>query len=639
MKTIKTKTQYRAVGIGKIRDREFSISLSSEEPVQRSFGLEILGHDEGEVDLSRLQNKAPLLLDHDQTRVIGVIERAWVEDNQLRADVRFSKSSLAQEVVQDIEDGIRSKVSIGYRIRKMVEEQREDGLSAYRAVDWIPHEGSVVGVPADDHVGFRSEAQAEEFDTEVVQLEREEQKTETRESEAIMANDKPEIAEDVVEAPEVVETEEVREVEHVEVKEEIEHRADDLEDGISAERVRTAQIIELCNEHGMRALADDAILTGKDLDEVREIILKEKYGEPEPMKQEITLEQVTNAKDAKRYSVAKIVRAGANPRNNIDLGLEREVSDELARLNGGAPQGFYVPFNALAGRAIYDNATNGAELVQTDVMGDEFIKALRNKARVVELGAKVLTGLKGDVSIPKQNGLTTSYWLATDVTSITSESAPGLTSVTMTPKNLGAYTDISRQMLIQSEINVEMFVRDEIMSSLALAIDLAALNGSTSLAYTPTGILNTSGVNSVTMSSAAVTYAKLVQFMSEIATDNYDGSNFAFLTNAKVMGKMAQTLSSSTAAGAQYLWDIATGRTPIGRGVVSNQLTVGTANAAIFGDFSQVLIGFWGSGVDIQVDPYTQNINQKVRVVGLVTTDVAIRHPQAFSKSEDIQTT
>ena len=127
--------------------------------------------------------------------------------------------------------------------------------------------------------------------------------------------------------------------------------------------------------------------------------------------------------------------------------------------------------------------------------------------------------------------------------------------------------------------------------------------------------------------------------MSEIATDNYSAENMAFLTNAKVMGDMATTLTSSTAAGAGYLWDIANKQTPIGPGHISNQLTVGAANAAIYGDFSQLMIGFWGNGIDIQVDPYTQNINQKVRIVALVTTDVACRHPQAFAKSEDIQTT
>ena len=104
-------------------DRSIRMSLSSELPVDRSFGREVLEHSEEAIDMSRLSSgHAPLLLDHDMTKQIGVIRKAYLDkaDKRLRAEVKFSKSPQAQIVLDDIKDGIRSNVSIGYVVRNMV---------------------------------------------------------------------------------------------------------------------------------------------------------------------------------------------------------------------------------------------------------------------------------------------------------------------------------------------------------------------------------------------------------------------------------------------------------------------------------------------------------------------------------------
>ena len=131
--------------------RTFTLPVSSEAPVERWWGTEILAHAPEAVDMARLQDGAPLLLDHDPTRQIGVIEGASVgEDKRLNATIRFSRSALGEEVMQDVIDGIRRNVSIGYRIDSLQEVSKD----TYTATRWMPMEISVVSVPADAGVGF-----------------------------------------------------------------------------------------------------------------------------------------------------------------------------------------------------------------------------------------------------------------------------------------------------------------------------------------------------------------------------------------------------------------------------------------------------------------------------------------------------
>jgi hypothetical protein len=105
--------------------RTVRIAVSSELPVRRWFGYEILDHNPSSVNLSRLANRAALLLEHDRERQIGVVERTWMQDKRLRAEVRFSRNPEADDVFKDIVDGIRGKISVGYRVHKAVLEKTE----------------------------------------------------------------------------------------------------------------------------------------------------------------------------------------------------------------------------------------------------------------------------------------------------------------------------------------------------------------------------------------------------------------------------------------------------------------------------------------------------------------------------------
>lgn len=139
------------------RTVEVTFSTATEQ-VERWFGIEVLDHSPGSVRMGRLTNGAAVLDSHDTRLQIGVIEGARIEDGKGVATLRFSRSAHADEIFRDILDGIRSKVSVGYRVHSIVMESRdENDVEKYRVTDWEPFEISIVSVPADDDAGIRGE--------------------------------------------------------------------------------------------------------------------------------------------------------------------------------------------------------------------------------------------------------------------------------------------------------------------------------------------------------------------------------------------------------------------------------------------------------------------------------------------------
>ena len=166
MKTIKIKKGYRSFAIDESREidedkRTVKISFSSELPVKRWFGKEILDHSKKSADLSRLNNSGAVLIDHWSDQV-GVVEKAWIEDKRGFAIIRFSKSTRGTEVFEDIKDGIRKNVSFGYMINSIDFEKEENEERLYRSYDWTPYEISIVSVPADQTVGVGRDADTEQ---------------------------------------------------------------------------------------------------------------------------------------------------------------------------------------------------------------------------------------------------------------------------------------------------------------------------------------------------------------------------------------------------------------------------------------------------------------------------------------------
>lgn len=354
-------------------------------------------------------------------------------------------------------------------------------------------------------------------------------------------------------------------------------------------------------------------------------------------------------REVQRYSLVRAIRAAAdvrNPRAWDNARLEREASEAVAQRMGKSPQGFYVPYDYLNGERrdlLVGTPTAGGNMVATDLLASNFIDLLRNRMVLQAAGATMLTGLVGNIAIPRQTGGATAYWVAEN--NAPTESQQAVDQVPMTPKTVGAYTDIARKLIMQSSVDVEAFVRRDLSTVQALAIDLAGLHG-TGASNQPTGVAITSGIGSVVGGSdgAAPTWANIVSLETEVAQDNADLGSLGYITNAKVRGKLKST--NKVANTAEMVWDARFPDTPLNgyRAPVSNQVRSdiskgnGTNLSAIFfGNWSDLLIGMWGA-LDILVDPYTGSTAGTVRVVALQDVDIAVRHAESFAAMLDAVT-
>jgi HK97 family phage major capsid protein/HK97 family phage prohead protease len=153
--------------------RTVKLSFASEDAYRRWWGVEILDCRPSSVRMARLNDGAALLLNHWSDNHIGVVEKASLDKDRVgRATVRLSRSQLGEEVWQDIQDGIRTKVSVGYVIHKMVLEEEDDEKSTYRVTDWEPLEISIVSVPADATVGVGRSRSASDKETSMTEAEK-----------------------------------------------------------------------------------------------------------------------------------------------------------------------------------------------------------------------------------------------------------------------------------------------------------------------------------------------------------------------------------------------------------------------------------------------------------------------------------
>lgn len=565
--------------------RKVRIAISSEEPVQRSFGMEVLEHSSEAIDLSFLASgRAPLLLDHDPEKQIGVIESVELDGSarRLRATVRFGKGALAQEAFTDVVDGIRANISVGYAINKLERKDKE----TYVAKSWRPMEASLVSIPADVTVGV---GRSGEVSNEPVI------KTDFKE-ESIMS-------------------------------ESIDIAAVEAEARKAAQR-NAAQIVELGARHNKSDLAQKAIAEGRSIEEFRGELLDLIGSQRALEEKEIGMTQ----KEVKRFSLLRAIHALANPtdrRAQEAAAFEFECSRAAADAYGRTAQGILLPAEVMRNWKRDLNSSDEAALFTDDFRGGDFIDVLRNASSVMQAGARMLNGLSGDVKIPKKTAAAAAAWIATEG-GASSESEMTVGSVSMTPKTLGAFTDVTRQLMIQSSLDVEALIRDDLAQAIALAIDLGALAGSGSSGQ-PTGIKNTSGINTVDFGTAPdliPTFAQVVEMETKVREDNALGNGGAYISNATMYGALKSVEKASNTA--QFV--VEPGGTMNGfRTIVSNQVASGDL---YFGDFSQLLVGMFG-GLDIVVDPYTASTSGTVRVVALQSCDVAVRHATAFCLGND----
>lgn len=582
--------------------RTVELAFSSEAPVERMWGVEILDHSDGAIDLEFIgSGRAPLLVDHDPSEQVGVVEEVSIgPDRVARAKCRFGRSGDAEEIFADVADGIRSNVSVGYVIEEIeAAGMSEAGREVYRARRWKPIEISIVSIPADTSVGVG------------------------RSLSITSVQETPKMSESINEGA-------VR------------------ESAAKAERERVSSILDLAARHNVRDLGEKAVREGASIDQFRGALLDvvADRGKPLSLDSDIGMSD----REVRSFSFLKAIAALQNPGDDKlqrAAAFEREVSRAAAAKTGKAERGLVIPTDVLTRDLISGTATGtskGGNLIQTDVLGGSFIDVLRNKMVLQTVGARFMSGLQGNVAIPKRTTAVTAYWPGENTAP--TEGNNVFSQVTMTPKTLAAYIDVGRRLALQSSVDVEALVRDDLATTIAIAMDEAALGGAKTNG--PTGVRGTSGIGSVAIGTngGAPTWASIVNLVREVEIDNALNGAAAFVTNPRVKAKLATTPRQSSGVEGNFLlpapYDSLYGY-PL---VVSNQIpsnltkggTSGVCSAMLFGVWSDLMVGQWG-GIELINDNMSLSTTGATRIVALAEVDVAVRYAESFAAVLDYTTT
>ena len=329
----------------------------------------------------------------------------------------------------------------------------------------------------------------------------------------------------------------------------------------------------------------------------------------------------------REVNVVEVIRAQMEGRSLSGAALESHQESE--RRTGRKAQGIFVPLAALEQRAVNTTAT-APELIATNNRADLYIEPFRNSLLARKLGVRVLSGLTGNVSIPKHATGNSAGWVAENA-ALTESAAMTFDSVTLTPKHAGGLTQVSRQLIQQSSPDIEQLIRNDLSYLLAQAIDSALIKGGGT--NEPTGVLATVGIQTANL--ATLTWANVLAMLQKLDISNATAANI--VASMKVKAKLQGTLKASGIAG--YLME--NGQMADLPVYFSNQVAekTGSPNTGklIAGDWSQVMLGIW-SEIDILVNPFAETAYSKGNVLlrAMATVDIAVRQPEAFVFAEDV---
>lgn len=639
----------RAEGDGKGGQESYRASVSSEtaDVVLRWFDErsadwieveQVLLHGEENVDLARFNDNAMILFNHDRDDYVGVMRKAEIVNRRLMVDFDFAARAAAQERKVDVDNGTLRHTSIGALIHDYELREIKDGdkTVSYRmdVTRWEPIEASIVTAPADRTVGINKGVK----DALMGRIQRDFQGTGDnpfKRSEKM----NPENHDKPADKPNPV----------------IAFGADDVEkanaDGIAAERQRmneldaAADLVVGLDPVARQEAVRAAIRDGKTPSEfIRELgdRAKELKGKPtEPTEADEAKNPLRyldlSEGDKKTYKLSRLMDGIlAGEHDGLEFECARELSkrrgDKKPPTRGGEPS-FSIPYDILndGRRGMLDgrmlsrevNTGNAGELVGTLHKADSFIDTLRDRSVVLGLGAMVLPNLVGSVDIPQKDTNAVYGWVAEGVDG-------NDTDVTFSTKELRIHTasggiGYTRRMLKQGTPNIEPIVYNDLITGAALLIDSAAIAGS-GVGQIPQGILNTAGINTVTWTAAdGFQWKDAVSFATKLAEDNALMNDPAFILTPAFYETM-QTTKKDAGSGIFLLGD--NGRLN-GYRVVRKTGDLG--DNILFGDFSQLILGFWEM-LELSLDSATKAASGGSIVRAWIDMDVNVRHAVSFVK-------
>jgi len=626
------------------RGQTYVASLSSEQPVERDFGVEVLEHTAEAVDLSRARDGLPLLFNHDTQRLIGRVSGLHVAERRLRGSLAFFDTTEGRQALVAVENGHR-EVSVRYEILKTRSER--DGV--VRVTRWKPYEASVVSVPADATVGIGRAAPSPHA--------------------AHTAHTEHSMQDDIPQDPPLQQSRSQRRAAQASAA----ALAATEQSAVEAERERIKTIRLICRQQKVGdEFADRAIAEGVSIDDFCPALLEHVEARrkanavfvPIPSSfgaSDISVQSREWAHMVNRFSIGRLMQARLDPATFLrHAGPEMEVSQELARGAALPSNGVFVPIEAFFGSVIRAHqrslsvavAAAGGNTVQTTIDPSLFADALRTRTIAGALGARLLPGLSSTLVIPRKTATTAAGWLTE--TGAAASSDPAFDQLTLAPKRIGAYTDVSRQLILQSELAMEELVQADLTQTILVELDRVALLG-TGASNQPRGITNTAGVGSVVggTNGAQINWGHVLDLERAVADANaqVDLGACGYAINPKSRGWMKRTQKVAASSAELILGDDAMDASGITRlnGYrcgVSTQLpsngTKGTSSGVcstlIYGCWSELFIGIFGPAVEVIVDPYTLATTAQVRVTANLFADIGVRRAASFAVMSDALT-
>jgi HK97 family phage major capsid protein len=582
-------------------DDGIPVVISSDAIVEMKDGPEILVHSPDSIDLTRAP--LPIIATHRGGQInVGIVDGIRPVGGQARGIAKFGTRPEAAGYRDDVLNGTIRAVSVGYaRVKGSV---RKDGVLV--TTRWMPTHVAMVAEPADINAGFfRSASFVPEVEA-------------TR---SIPAKPAVTLGDTSVSNVENAAAGASADVVNVELIRPEGPTAVQLEQG------RVRGIENLCRANNLdEGIKSRWVSGGTSLEEVSEDLMKILVSRSEKSKPVTDLGM--SSRETRQFSLARAIRACAD-QNWSNAGLEAEASREIGKRLGVVTDHnrFFVPAE-IQHRTDLTVASAGAGGYLVGTHNQSFIEMLRNSAIAYRAGVTSMPGLVGNVTVPRQSAAGTNYWLATEGTAIT-ESNQTFVQMALSPKTAGAYTEISRQLLLQSSPSVEAIVTSDLAQVVGLAVDLAVLNGSGS-AGQPTGIIGTNGIGAVTGTSIA--YAGILEFQSDTAAANALFDTSAYVTTPAVAALLKQRVKFSSTASPLWEGKLQEGNVDGYKAFASNQ--VPSANI-LFGDFSKVVLAEWGV-LQIEVNPYANFAAGIVGVRAMYSIDVGVRQPAAFSLATSV---
>lgn len=635
---------------------EFEIAFSSTLPYQRQFWDEqnqemvvldeILVHTPEAVDLSRLNNNAPLLFNHIFDNHIGVVCNARIDaDNVGRALVKFSKhGTLANDIRNKVIEGTMEKISVGYDIKEYHIDYTKGQLIVTK---WAPFEISFVTVPADDSVGLNRSLNTitvnlgakRDMTKEQIEEIKEEQESAQVEETPVEENKEPK-----VEETQERQVEENKEDENLEDGKDAKHpeSVDDDSSTVREEEVKEEREAAPVEEEKIEKVAERS---EEDEEEIR-AIARELNIDDEELKRALAIkdmtpeafrtkalnnitnaqrnnEQIKDSKMEKTFDLNNVIRSlvdgdvlGANEAEYSAMAAGAAMQRGRAARGGSV----FVPAAALRAAADGNTKTTLTAVTDEKLLTESYIEMLLPASCLGRLGVTVLSGLNSPIAVPKMTASSVEAFGFVDENGSAPESKATFENVKMAPKTFAGGNPISRQSL-KTVPNIATLITDHINKAVRIKLEQLILSDKDNTRG-PKGLVKQLVDGGRVTKKAAFSYKDFLKEIAALTDAGVPAQSIKFAMSGATAAELESTLKDNGVSG--YI--IENGKLA-GYDVVTSGVI--PADHIVLGDFSGIMIGEWG-GLELDMDDTTYRAQSAIVPRIWVDLDFTVVQPEAL---------